>query len=62
MDGLLGAISSGPLGLFPALDYSVLSIVRWPLVGVGFLLFVLVMAFNMFADALQDAFDPKKVG
>ena len=25
------------------------------------LLFILVMAFNLFTDALQDAFDPKKV-
>jgi len=24
-------------------------------------LFVLVMAFNLFADALQDALDPKKI-
>ena len=26
------------------------------------LMFGLVMAFNMFADALQDALDPRKVG
>lgn len=29
--------------------------------GASVFLFVLVIAFNMFADALQDAFDPKKV-
>lgn len=30
--------------------------------GASVLLFGLVMAFNMFADALQDALDPRKVG
>ncbi|MCH8163644.1 MAG: ABC transporter permease, partial [Proteobacteria bacterium] len=30
--------------------------------GATILLFILVMAFNLFTDSLQDAFDPKKVG
>ncbi|MBI3299134.1 MAG: ABC transporter permease [Elusimicrobia bacterium] len=34
----------------------------WEVTGATVLLFVLVMAFNMLTDALQDAFDPKKVG
>lgn len=34
----------------------------WEVTGATILLFVLVMAFNMLTDALQDAFDPKKVG
>ena len=29
--------------------------------GASGFLFILVIAFNMFADALQDALDPKKV-
>lgn len=34
----------------------------WEVTGATILLFILVMAFNLFTDALQDAFDPKKVG
>ncbi|TBR25567.1 ABC transporter permease [bacterium] len=34
----------------------------WEVTGATVLLFILVMAFNMLTDALQDAFDPKKVG
>ncbi|RME53405.1 MAG: ABC transporter permease subunit [Deltaproteobacteria bacterium] len=34
----------------------------WEVTGATLLLFLLVMAFNLFTDALQDAFDPKKVG
>ncbi|MFH1725844.1 MAG: ABC transporter permease [Elusimicrobiota bacterium] len=34
----------------------------WEVTGATVLLFILVMAFNLFTDALQDAFDPKKVG
>ncbi|MDE2290473.1 MAG: ABC transporter permease, partial [Elusimicrobia bacterium] len=34
----------------------------WEVTGATALLFILVMAFNLFTDALQDAFDPKKVG
>jgi peptide/nickel transport system permease protein len=33
----------------------------WEVTGATLLLFGLVMAFNLFTDALQDAFDPKKV-
>lgn len=33
----------------------------WEVTGATILLFILVMAFNMLTDALQDAFDPKKV-
>ncbi|PCI38502.1 MAG: peptide ABC transporter permease [Elusimicrobia bacterium] len=34
----------------------------WEVTGATILLFILVMAFNLFTDSLQDAFDPKKVG
>lgn len=34
----------------------------WEVTGATILLFILVMSFNLFTDALQDAFDPKKVG
>jgi len=34
----------------------------WEVTGATVLLFILVMAFNLMTDALQDAFDPKKVG
>ncbi len=33
----------------------------WEVTGATVVLFVLVMAFNLFTDSLQDAFDPKKV-
>ena len=33
----------------------------WEVTGATVLLFILIMAFNLFTDALQDAFDPKKV-
>lgn len=33
----------------------------WEVTGATVLLFILVMAFNLFTDALQDAFDPKKI-
>lgn len=34
----------------------------WQIGGATFFMFVLVLAFNIFTDALQDAFDPKHVG
>ena len=34
----------------------------WEVTGATIQLFILVMAFNLFTDSLQDAFDPKKVG
>ena len=42
MDAFPGVFSSGLLGVLPTLDYSVLALARWPLVGVGFLIFILV--------------------
>ncbi len=34
----------------------------WQIGGATFFMFTLVLAFNIFTDALQDAFDPKHVG
>ena len=34
----------------------------WQIGGATFFMFALVLAFNIFTDALQDAFDPKHVG
>ena len=33
----------------------------WEVGAASFLMFVLVLAFNIVSDALQDAFDPKHV-